>query len=277
MPPLPSNRPVLPGRPGSGRPEPPDRPRPDPVFPMVPVIPLPRPGEGGPVFPGSSTARVRFLNALAVGSIPLRILTGNRLLASALAPGNLTGYEAIPAGFRTFTFQDAHSPRLLLHREAVPLTSGETVTLAAIPSARGLDLVRVDDKPCGVRGTNRACLRCVNLIRNSPPLDLILTDGRVVFTDMSFREVTNFRRANPGRYDLYAAQTSFSLPWELNDIETVEDMPLVLDDRTLPGFGLVEPVVSFSWIARSGVQSTAYLMGEWNQSEDVRIRMADSF
>ena len=76
-----------------------------------------------------------------------------------------------------------------------------------VRSANGLDLVRVDDRPCGITGTGWSCLRCVNLVYDSPGLDLVLTDGRVVFTDVRFKETTNYRRARPGRFDLYVAQT----------------------------------------------------------------------
>lgn len=233
----------------------------------------PSPTEVSPVSPppttsGQSAVQVRFLNALPEGGGSLRITSGNRLLASSLSPEGLSEYFTLPAGFRPFALHDAARPWLLLFRATLPLTAGDLVTLAVVPSAGGLDLVRVDDRPCGVRGAGLACLRCVNLVRNSPGLDLILTDGRVVFTDVRFKEATNYRRAQPGRYDLYAAQTPQA---QRPDIETVEDLPMAV----LP-WG-VEPLLSFDWNAQAGRQATVYLMGDWGAGRELRVRTAENF
>lgn len=216
----------------------------------------------------STAARVRFLNAVTEDGGNLRITTGNRLLASSLPPEGLSEYFTVPAGFRPFAFYDAESPWTLLFRSTLPLTAGDAVTLAVVRSGGGLDLVRVDDRPCGVRGTDQACLRCVNLIYDGPGLDLVLTDGRVVFTDMRFKEVTNYRRAQPGRYDLYVAQTQFPVQ---PDIETVEELPMILVRWA------EEPLASFDWDAQAGRQTTLYLMGDWGVSRELRIRMAENF
>lgn len=218
--------------------------------------------------PDQSTAQVRFLNALPEKGGSLRVTSGNRLLASSLAPEGLSEYFTVPAGFRSFALHDASRPWLLLFRATIPLTAGDMVTLAVVPSAGGLDLVRVDDRPCGVRGADFACLRCVNLVHNSPGLDLILTDGRVVFTDVRFKEVTNYRRAQPGRYDLYAAQTPHS---QRPDIETVEELPIAL-----LRWG-VEPLLSFDWNAQAGRQASVYLLGDWAAGGDLRVKIVENF
>lgn len=181
---------------------------------------------GGPTQDWTSAAdgrmaQVRFLNAVTPAALPLRILEGRRLLAFSLSPQALSPYSLVPAGFRSFSFFDANSPWLILGQVTLPLTAGERTTLALVPAGDGVEVVRIDDRPCGVQGTGRGCLRCANLVRNGPPMDLMLTDGRTVFSDLRFKEVSNYRRARPGRYDLYVVQAPTTLPV---DIETEEDL-----------------------------------------------------
>ena len=221
--------------------------------------------------------QVRFLNAVTVDGGSLRITSGNRLLSSSLSPEGLSEYFTVPAGFRSFAFYDADYPWLLLFRATLPLTAGDAVTLAVVRSGGGLDLVRVDDRPCGVRGTDFACVRCVNLVYDSPGLDLVLTDGRVVFTDVRFKEVTNYRRARPGRYDLYLAQTPLIPPLSATDIETVEELPMVMENYFLPGLGAVEPLRSFLLDVQAGRQVTLYLMGDWGESRELQVKTVENF
>lgn len=218
----------------------------------------------------AGTAQVRFLNAVTVSGGDLRVSTGNRLLSSALSPGALSEYFTVSAGFRSFAFHDASYPWLLLFRSTIPLTAGDVVTLALVRSGTGVDLVRIDDRPCGVQGTSRACLRCVNLVYDSPGLDLVLTDGRTIFTDVRFKESTNYRRAQPGRYDLYIAQTP-GFPFPPSDIETVEELPMVVADWTS------EPLGSFFLDLRAGGQTSLYLMGDWSLSQELRVLPVENF
>lgn len=217
------------------------------------------------------TARIRFLNAVTGNGEELRISTGNRLLSSSLAPGSLSEYFTVAPGFRPFAVHSAAYPWMLLFRSTIPLTAGDIVTLALVRSGTGMDLVRVDDRPCGIQGTGRACLRCVNLIYNSPGLDLILTDGRVIFTDMRFKEATNYRRAMPGRYDLYIAQAPSLSPPSLSDIETVEELPMVVVNW------MAEPLASFFLDLRSGEQASVYLLGNWAASREIQVLPVKNF
>ncbi len=248
------------------------------TVPSEPTPPFPPASESPQVDTASdATVQVRFLNGVMDSGPSLRILAGNRLLSSSLAPGSFSEVFSLPAGFRLFTFFDANSPWLLLYRASIPLNAGDVVTLAMVRSANGLDLVRVDDRPCGITGTGWSCLRCVNLVYDSPGLDLVLTDGRVVFTDVRFKETTNYRRARPGRFDLYVAQTPRPVPAPHTDMETVEDLPRVVDNRSLPGLGGVEPLVSFFLDLRAGSQASVYLLGNWALSPQLTVGITENF
>lgn len=227
--------------------------------------------EGLMAGPDPAGAQVRFLNAVVDDGPSLRVTVGNRLLSSSLSPGALSEFFPVAAGFRPFAFYDAQRSWMLLFRAAIPLSAGDRVTLALVRSGNGVDLVRVDDRPCGVQGTGRGCLRCANLCYNSPGLDLILTDGRVIFTDMRFKEATNYRRAMPGRYDLYIAQAPSLPPPSLSDIETVEELPMVVVNWT------AEPLASFFLDLRAGEQASVYLLGNWAASGEIQVLPVKNF
>lgn len=258
-----------------------------PVQPAPPVPPepdcreLPSPPDPQPEIIQSGTpepsAQVRFLNAAADEGLSLRILTGSRLLCSELAPGAFSEAFSLPVGFQLFTFFSACPPWLLLHRSFLPLSSSDMVTLALVPSAGGLDLVRIDERPCGIAGTGRGCLRCVNLVYDSPGLDLVLTDGRVLFTDVRFKEATNYRRARPGSYQLYVAQTPRPLPSPYGDIETAEALPQRVSHRSLSGLAGGDPLCSFSLEVCAGSQSSIYLLGNWPCSPQLTLRVSEAF
>ena len=247
----------------------------------TPSIPLPDYGEGGPVAnpPASPSVRyayVRFINGVSNAGA-FRITVGARLVASRLSPGSLTGYYAIPAGFRTVTLYDPQFPWVVLFRMNFPFTGGQVSTIAIVRSGGTYDLMEISDMPCGNRGMNRACIRTVNLAYNSPGIDVVLTDGRVLFTDVRFKEVTAYRRARPGQYDLYIARTPYQLPSAYTDIETVEEMPVAINDYYLPGYGAVEPLSSFYVDARAGAMETIYLLGNWNISHALRVKVVENY
>ncbi|MBU5627392.1 DUF4397 domain-containing protein [Oscillibacter sp. MSJ-2] len=268
----PDQTPVIPLPPIVGQP-PAANPDQTPVIPLPPIVGIPMPGVR-PEYPGYAT--VRFLNAVADGE-PVRVAVGSRTVANNLAFGNLGNYFNVIDGFRTVTIYSVRSPRTVLYQSSVPMSAGEVITLAIVRSGGVLDLVRVSDKPCNNRPANRACIRAVNLVYNSPALDVVLADGRVVFTDVRYKEVTIWRQARPKEYDFYIAQTPYSLNRMYDDIQTVEDLPLAMAGYYLPGYGSVDPLVSFYVNARAGAMDTIYILGNWNISQVIRTKVVEDY
>ena len=259
-----------------------------PVYPggNEPVIPIPGPGEGGPVYPGGVVilpgiihpryCTVRFLNA-AAGYDPLRITVAPRLVCSQLAFGGLTSYFRVVDGFRTVTITSAYDPYTILYQQSIPFRSGELTTMAVVRGSNGLDLVRISDMPCNRMPRNRACIRAINLAYQAPPLDVFLSDGRLVFNDVSYKEATSFKQAMPRNYSFYIAQTPFIPLPSFQDIETIEDTPMVAPDLTLQGTGSVQPIVSFFVDAKAGAMYSLYILGTWMGAPSLRIRTVEDF
>lgn len=210
-----------------------------------PVIPLPSPGEGGPVYPGNNNggwvcpggncggiivlpgviggvwpgaSKVRFLNA-GYGYPAFRIFIGNRRFVNLLNYASATTYGQVNAGFQTVTVTGTDG--YVYIQKTMPFQSGGITTIAIINTAGGLDLMQITDSCCPP-GNGYSSFRIGNLAINSGPLDVIMSDGRVVWSDLRFKEVAAFKRIMPGTYQFFYADTNLSaMPANL-DIETLD-------------------------------------------------------
>lgn len=249
--------------------------------PSYPVTPLP-PIVGSPgvvVLPSIINPRyctVRFMNA-ASGYDPLRITVSPRVVANGLNFGALTDYMRVADGFRLVTITSTYSPNRILYQQTIPFRAGELSTMAVVRGNSGLDLVRISDMPCNNIPRNRSCIRAVNLAYQAPPLDVFLSDGRLVFSDVRYKEATDFKQAMPRDYSFYIAQTPFIPLPSFQDIETIEDTPMVAPDFTMQGSGVVNPIVYFYVDAKPGAMYSIYILGTWYNSPNLRIRIVEDF
>ena len=191
-----------------------------PVYPgedNIPVIPLPYPGEGGPVYPGNNncpgggcnrpgSARVRFLNA-AFNYPPLRISVSNSRFVNRLGYAAVTNYGRVRAGYQTVTVSNP-SGRIYIQK-SMPFQADGLSTIAVIKTSGGLDLLQIADRCCPP-SNGSSSFRVGNLAYNSSPMDVIMSDGRVIYGDLRYKEVSAFRRILPGTYQFFYANTSLT-------------------------------------------------------------------
>ena len=215
-----------------------------------PVIPLPNPGEGGPVYPGNTVggggnqiwtcpsgncggiivlpgvvggvwpgaAKVRFLNA-GYGYAAFRIFVGNRRFVNLLNYASATTYGQVSAGYQTVTVTGTNG--YIYIQKTMPFQANGITTIAIVNTAGGLDLMQITDSCCPPTN-GYSSFRIGNLAYNSGPLDVIMSDGRVVWADLRFKEVPAFKRIMPGTYQFFYADTNLTpMPAGL-DIETLD-------------------------------------------------------
>lgn len=219
---------------------------------MIPIIPMPTP----PCFFCNSgrSCKVRFLNA-ANGYRPFRISINGRMIFTRLGYASVTGYGQVADGFQTVTVSGANGYVYL--QKTVPFRAGDSVTLAIITTAGGIDLLPISDLPC-TKPYNMSCFRVCNLAYGSNPLDVILYDGRVVYTDVRYKEVTTFKRIRPGDYQFYVAETSLSPMPHSMDIETLDSA------FDLPAFP--EAIVTFDVEVSPNAMYTVFLLNGSNSA-----------
>ena len=219
-----------------------------PVYPgddgsvVEPVIPLPNPGEGGPVYPGNNwncpsgicggitilpgiigtvwpgASKVRFLNA-AFGYPNFRIFVNNNRFVNLLNYASVTGYGRVAAGYQTVTVSGPDG--YIYIQKTLPFQVGAATTVAIINTAGGMDLLQIADSCCPpTNGFSN--FRIGNLAFNSGPLDVIMSDGRVVYGDLRFKEIGAFKRIMPGTYQFFYAETDLVPMPASVDIETLD-------------------------------------------------------
>ena len=237
----------------------------------VPVIPLPNPGEGGPVAPGPTlppcytcgtarTGNVRFLNA-ANDYPSFRVYVQNRLVANGLSFASITPYSRIASGYQkvTVTGYDGY----IYLQKTMPVRANESATLAIIRTLSGLDLIQISDTPCQ-RTNAMSCFRVANLAYNSNPLDVLLRDGRVVFGDVRYKEVTAAKRIRPGSYQFYLAETDFTPIPRDEDIETLGIADASVIDAT-------QALLSFYVQVQRGVMCTAFILSRGRTADALQV------
>lgn len=251
----------------------PDTPQTLPSYPDVdgsapPVYPQPIPPivtqPGQPVM---RCCRVRFFHA-AVQAGSLNVNVGSQRVASNLAFGNFSTYYCFAEGFRTVSLINAGSGRTLLLRKTVPMSYGEQLTFVIVNNAStgALELVRVNDTACSGQMGGFGCLRMANFLLGDTALDLLTADGRVLFSDVRYKETTLSRRLRPGSYSFLVANTPVRIEPRIQDVE-MDQGEWRISQRYLPGYGEIDLLLSFGMQARRGVLSTAYIIGQANTGE----------
>lgn len=251
----------------------PDTPQTLPSYPDVdgsapPVYPQPIPPivtqPGQPVM---RCCRVRFFHA-AVQAGSLNVNVGSQRVASNLAFGNFSTYYCFAEGFRTVSLINAGSGRTLLLRKTVPMSYGEQLTFVIVNNAStgALELVRVNDTACSGQMGGFGCLRMANFLLGDTALDLLTADGRVLFSDVRYKETTLSRRLHPGSYSFLVANTPVRIEPRIQDVE-MDQGEWRISQRYLPGYGEMDLLLSFGMQARRGVLSTAYIIGQANTGE----------
>lgn len=251
----------------------PDTPQTLPSYPDVdgsapPVYPQPIPPivtqPGQPVM---RCCRVRFFHA-AVQAGSLNVNVGSQRVASNLAFGNFSTYYCFAEGFRTVSLINAGSGRTLLLRKTVPMSYGEQLTFVIVNNAStgALELVRVNDTACSGQMGGFGCLHMANFLLGDTALDLLTADGRVLFSDVRYKETTLSRRLRPGSYSFLVANTPVRIEPRIQDVE-MDQGEWRISQRYLPGYGEMDLLLSFGMQARRGVLSTAYIIGQANTGE----------
>ena len=137
-----------------------------------------------------------------------------------------------------------------------------------------LELVRVSDSACSAQLGGLSCLRMANFVLGDNALDLLLGDGRVLFSDVRYKENTMARRLRPGYFQFYVTSTPLRIEPRVADIE-LDSSSRTLDGSYIPGYGEVDVVTSFGLRARRGVMYTAYVIGQAN-TDEVQVVVAEN-
>lgn len=217
----------------------------------TPITPLPNMGEGGAVFPGNMrpqmpsgsgnnliptiigtiisthprpnepcrfcnnntnrTGTVRFLNA-ATGYNPFMVFINENVVSNEFGFGDVTDYAKVSVGNQTITVMGENGYIYL--QQQVNIMSNDLMTIAIVNTDNGLALQMIMDQGCE-RGSNRACIRAVNLAYNSGTLSVTVGNQQAIFPNLSYRAVADFEQIWPGLY-LYVVTRNLAARFPAN-------------------------------------------------------------
>ena len=159
--------------------------------------------------PDENYCQVRFLHTVADGP-DVNIMYGDSVLAKNLPYLGLSDYVSVPDGFRTFTVMRASRPFNVILRQTLVLRGNEKVTVCIITTKNGIALIQVPDTICKNKPEGLCCVRLAAMAYGLTPIDLLMSDGRTVFSDVMYKEVTAYRTAKPGTYPFIIADNNSS-------------------------------------------------------------------
>ncbi|MDO5377003.1 MAG: DUF4397 domain-containing protein [Clostridia bacterium] len=250
--------------PGEGGPLPPFDTQPTPSRPTPscptctgPLQPSVPPNTGIQPLPGTglypplqvSYAAVRFLNA-AYGYAPFRVFVDNTRVAGLLNAQSVSAYRRVSSGYHIVTVTGTDGYIYL--QKTLPFEAGSRSTVAIINRAGGLDLIQISDLCCPPTGRT-ANFRVSNLAYNSGAMDVLLSDGRVIYADVRFKETTSYKRIAPGAYQFLFAETNLLPTPAYTDIES-------LDSAYIGATPIANTVATLYLNVQSGTNYTVFLI-----------------
>lgn len=149
---------------------------------------------------------LRLLHA-SPGTQPVDVYANNSLIASGLMYKGFTEYlQILPGSYNIKLFPaGATGPTLLDTNIEIPAQSINTAAVIGISPNIGIRTYfeTVVQIPAG-----RLYLRFINLVPDSPEMDLVLSDGTRLFENVSYGMGTNYASIAAGTYIFYLQQSN---------------------------------------------------------------------
>ena len=208
----------------------------------IPVIPLPNPGEGGPVYPGNNTGGNNG-NSNSQGGLNIPAIIGTiittfprpgepckfcanssqttgkvRFLNAASNYNPFRVYINDQLFVQTLNFAEVTAYEKVPNGYQIVTIMGDNnyiyiqkpvmvpragaVTIAICNTQTGLDLFVISDTACS-RSNYLSCLRVCNLSLDSGALSVVVGNNDVSFMNVSFQEITGYKILTPENYLFY--------------------------------------------------------------------------
>ena len=153
-----------------------------------------------PASPSAGTAQVRVAH-LSPDAPAVDVYVDGTRAVSGAAFRDVTGYLTVPAGSASIRVTPAGATSPAVIDATVTLGAGRSYTVAATGLLAAIQpLVLEDDRGT----TGQAKVRFVHASPDAPAVDIAVTGGPVLFTNVPFRQGTGYPEVAPSTYDLEA-------------------------------------------------------------------------
>lgn len=145
---------------------------------------------------------VRFFHALISLPEEINLSVEGGVRSEPLAFGDLSEYAPCNSGFLKVTVTGSRTSTVYLQK-TLPFFSPSAFTLAVIPGSMGMDMLQIPDYPCFSVADGFGCIRTVNLTNDPVSYHLYLYGKRLLFADVSFRQITCHKQIKEGSRGVY--------------------------------------------------------------------------
>lgn len=153
--------------------------------------------ESGPHMPISS--HVRFLNTVA-DMPPLDLYADGEKYADNVAYREFTDYYPVPPGIYEVKLFPAGETENPVNVSTQSFPAGGSFTVVAIGTPDQIELYQIPEPYSSPATGLRSYIRFVNLSETSPPFDIALQNGTLLFEDVDYNDLTSYTRLVPNVY-----------------------------------------------------------------------------
>ncbi len=162
------------------------------------------------------------------------IYANDNLIANNLAYGDYTDYLSIPEGTYKISLFVAGTKNSAVLSNMLKVNQNSILTVAAVGTLSDIGLLAIADAN-ETRKPGKAMIRFLHLSPNAPAVDITLPNGTVIFSNVSFKQITPYIDVAPMNYTLQVRVAGTS-----NVVLTVPNINLVADKYyTVYAIGLV--------------------------------------
>lgn len=151
------------------------------------------------------------------------IYANDKLIVNNLAYGDYTDYLSIPEGMYKISLYVAGTKDSAVLSNMLAVNKNSILTVAAVGTLSDIGLLAIADAN-ETRKPDKAMIRFSHLSPNAPAVDITLPNGTVIFSNVSFKNITPYIDVAPMNYTLQVRVATTS-----NVVLTVPNVNLVED------------------------------------------------
>lgn len=143
---------------------------------------------------------VRLLHA-SPNAPTVDVYVNDKLLVKNFSYREFTDYVKLTPGTYNIKIYRATNGKNLLYNNNFNIPGNTIFTVAAIGNfPESFELYPIEERYTGVNNINQAKVRFVNLIPDSPPVDLVIPVGNILFGSVMYKDIKDYIEMSPGTY-----------------------------------------------------------------------------
>ena len=129
------------------------------------------------------------------------IYADDELIVRNLAYGNYTDYMPIPEGRYRISLYVTGTTNSPVLSNMLNVNRNDALKVAAVGTLDTIAFIAIPDNNSHME-RNKAMVRFLHLSPNAPAVDITLPDGTVIFNNVSFKHITDYKAVSPMDYTL---------------------------------------------------------------------------